>query len=76
MFRINVTKVRWNFADVLNQVAYGKEHIILQRQGKDLIALIPIEDFEALKSLLEEKKQTKVKKPKKEESTHEPIKMD
>lgn len=37
-------------ATAVNRVAFGKERIIVQRQGKQLAALVPIEDLEALEA--------------------------
>jgi prevent-host-death family protein len=52
MLNLDTTKARDEFADTLNRVAYGKEHIILQRRGKDLAAVIPIEDYHLLENYL------------------------
>ncbi|MBI2368711.1 MAG: type II toxin-antitoxin system prevent-host-death family antitoxin [Deltaproteobacteria bacterium] len=51
MARLNATKVRNDFADTLNRVAYRGERIILHRRGKDVAALIPIEDLKLLEEL-------------------------
>lgn len=44
-------KVRGNFAEILNQVAYGKERVVIERRGKELAAVIPIEDLKVLEEL-------------------------
>ena len=54
MTRIPVTGVRSGLADALNRVAYGKERILLQRRGRDVAALIPVEDFLLNERLLAE----------------------
>ena len=54
MSQIDTTKARDDFADTVNRVAYGKEHIILKRRGKELAAVIPIEDYRILERYLEE----------------------
>jgi prevent-host-death family protein len=51
MLEIGVAEIRSNLADVINRVAYGGERVILQRRGKKVMALMPIEDLELLNSL-------------------------
>ena len=54
MTRISAGKVRDNFSDTLNRVAYGGERIILQRRGKDVAVLIPIGEMRVFEKLIEE----------------------
>jgi prevent-host-death family protein len=54
MTRLNVTKAREEFPDVVNRAAYGKERTIVSRRGKDLAAVIPIEDLRLLERLARE----------------------
>jgi len=49
--RLAASKVRDDFADTLNRVAYGRERIVLRRRGKDLAALVPIEDLALIEKL-------------------------
>lgn len=51
MTRIPSGKLREDFAETVNRVAYGRERIIVHRRGKDLAALIPVEDLRVLESL-------------------------
>jgi len=51
MDKVTTADARKNFADVVNQVAYGKEPIILTRRGKELAALVSIEDLKLLQKL-------------------------
>lgn len=51
MIRIPSGKLREDFSETVNRVAYGRERIIVHRRGKDLAALIPVEDLFALESL-------------------------
>jgi prevent-host-death family protein len=51
MLEIGVAEIRSNLADVINRVAYGGERVILQRRGKKVMALMPIEDLELLNEL-------------------------
>jgi prevent-host-death family protein len=44
-------KVRQEFAETVNRVAYGGERIVLHRRGRNLAALIPLEDLALLEEL-------------------------
>ena len=48
---VSASVIRETFAEALNKAAYGKERIIIDRRGKRLAALIPIEDLERLEAL-------------------------
>jgi len=54
MRRLNISEVRSDFAETINQVSYGKERLIVERRGKDLAAIIPVEDLKLLERLIEE----------------------
>ena len=54
MTRVNVSKAREEFPDLVNRAAYGKERTIVSRRGKDLAAVIPIEDLRLLERLTRE----------------------
>lgn len=54
MTRLNVSKAREEFPDLVNRAAYGKERTIVSRRGKDLAAVIPIEDLRLLERLASE----------------------
>lgn len=51
MTRLNVSKAREEFPDVVNRAAYGKERTIVSRRGKDLAAVVPMEDLRLLERL-------------------------
>jgi len=51
MTRVKASKARINFATTLNRVAYGKNRVVLHRRGKDLAAIVPMEDLELLQKL-------------------------
>lgn len=48
---IGTTKARSDFAEIVNRVAYGRERIVLERRGKRIVALVPIEDLDLLEAL-------------------------
>jgi len=51
--RISSSKVRDEFSEALNRVAYQGSRIVLNRRGKDVAALVPIEDLKLLEELEE-----------------------
>lgn len=51
MTRLASGKVRQEFSETINRVAYGRERIILRRRGRDLAAVIPLEDLMLLEEL-------------------------
>ncbi len=42
---ISTSDARNQFGDLINRVAYGREHIVLTRRGKELVAIIPAEEL-------------------------------
>ncbi len=48
MTKLAASQARDAFADTLNRVAYRGERIVLRRRGKDLAAIIPIEDLKLI----------------------------
>jgi prevent-host-death family protein len=51
MTSMSTGKARQDFSDTLNRVAYKGERIILRRRGKDVAALVPVEDLKTLEEL-------------------------
>ena len=54
MTRMTLSEVRSNLAEAVNKVAYGGERIVLERRGRDMVAMIPMEDLALFEQLLEE----------------------
>ena len=54
MTRLNVSKARDEFPEIVNRAAYAKERTIVSRRGKDLAAVIPIDDLHLLERLAQE----------------------
>ena len=48
---IDVSAARDSMSDTINRVSYGKERIVIRRHGKNLAALVPIEDLKFLEEL-------------------------
>jgi prevent-host-death family protein len=42
---VSVADARSDLADLLNRVAYGKERLVITRHGRELAALVPVEDL-------------------------------
>ncbi len=51
MNSLSTAEARDQFSDLINRAAYGKEHIVLTRRGKVLVAIVPIEDVELLREI-------------------------
>jgi prevent-host-death family protein len=51
MARLRASKARQEFSDTLNRVVYGGERIVLARRGRDLAAIVPMEDLELIRAL-------------------------
>ena len=51
MTRLSVSKAREEFPEIVNRAAYGKERTIVSRRGKDLAAVIPMDDLRLLERL-------------------------
>ena len=51
MAHIAASKVRKDFSDTVNRVAYGRERVILRRRGKEIAAVVPMEDLQLLEAL-------------------------
>jgi prevent-host-death family protein len=54
MIRLPASQARDDFAEVLNRVAYKGDRIVLHRRGKDVAAVISIEDLKLLERLIAE----------------------
>ncbi len=48
---VTTANARKNFAEIVNKVAYGTEEIVLTRRGKEVAALISMEEFALLRKI-------------------------
>ncbi len=48
---VSTADLRRNLADLVNRVAFGKERVVLTRHGKQVCALVPIEDLSLLERM-------------------------
>ena len=53
MSAITTVKARNDFSTLINRAAFGKERIVLTRRGKEIVAVIPIEDMKRLEEIEE-----------------------
>jgi prevent-host-death family protein len=51
MSKIAVIDARKDLAEVLNRAAYGKERVVLTRRGKDVAAIVPMDDLNILEAI-------------------------
>jgi prevent-host-death family protein len=51
MTKMPVSKVRNDFSEIINIVSYRGDRVVLQRRGKDVAAVVPLEDLELLEAL-------------------------
>ncbi len=52
MVRVTATEARKHFSDTLNRVSYRGERIVVYRRGgKDVAAVVPMEDLELLRKI-------------------------
>lgn len=55
MPRFTTVEARERFADIINRVAYGKDRVVLTRRGKQVAAVVPIEDLKVLQQMENDK---------------------
>ena len=46
--RMGVAEVKRRFADVIGQVVHGGKRIIVERRGRPVVAIVPLDDSDAL----------------------------
>jgi prevent-host-death family protein len=51
METLNTTDAREKLAEVLNRVAYAKDRVRITRRGREIAAVVPIEDLELIERL-------------------------
>lgn len=43
---VTVADARSGLAELLNRVAYGKERLVITRHGREIAAIVPVEDLQ------------------------------
>jgi len=51
---LSTTRARRELAELVNRVAYSGERIVLERRGKNVMALVSVEDLELLERIEDE----------------------
>jgi prevent-host-death family protein len=51
MAHLPSSKAREGFADTINRVLFGKERVVLRRRGKEVAAVVSMEDLRLLEDL-------------------------
>lgn len=51
MAQVSTVEARKQISEIINRAAFGKERMILTRRGKELVAVVPIEDVKLLEAL-------------------------
>jgi prevent-host-death family protein len=51
MTKVTTAEARNEFSEIINRASFGKERIVLTRRGKELAAVVPMEDLELLERL-------------------------
>src|SRR5258708_32675160 len=52
--KMEATKVRRNFAEEMSKVAFGKQRLGIERNGKPLVAVVPMEELALLEEYVEQ----------------------
>lgn len=58
MKQVSTAEARKNMAELVNRAAYGGERFVVTRHGKELVAIVPVEDatlLARLRGLLEKR---------------------
>lgn len=51
MESVSTAEARRQLAELLNRSAYGKERFVVTRHGKEMVAIVPVEDLDLLDRL-------------------------
>ena len=51
MGQVNTVNARAQFSEIINRAAFGKERVTLTRRGKEIVAVVPIENVKLLEAL-------------------------
>jgi prevent-host-death family protein len=51
MAQVNTVNARAQFSEIINHATFSKERVTLTRRGKEIVAVVPIEDVKLLEAL-------------------------
>jgi prevent-host-death family protein len=44
--KVDITKAKMHFSELLGQVAFGKKHILITKRGKPMARLVPADELD------------------------------
>lgn len=53
MTTISAEKARNTFSELVSHTAYSKDRVVVTRNGKKMVAIVPIEDLELLEKIID-----------------------
>lgn len=53
MTTISAEKARNTFSELVSHTAYSKDRVVVTRNGKKMVAIVPIEDLELLERIID-----------------------
>jgi PHD/YefM family antitoxin component YafN of YafNO toxin-antitoxin module len=74
MTRLTASQLREDMATAINKVAFGGERIVLQRNNKDVAALVSVEDLNLIRELEDRADLAEIRKALKEPGSNIPWK--
>jgi len=74
MVRKAASSARDDFAETINQVAYGGQRIVLHRRGRNVVAIVPMADLELLEAMEDRMDLEAARKALKERGRSTPLK--
>ena len=51
MTKVSTAKAKSQFSEMIDRVSRGKERVVLTQSGKDIVAVVPIEDVKLLEEI-------------------------
>jgi prevent-host-death family protein len=51
---VSATQAKLKFGEILADVSFGKNHVVIEKQGKGLAVIIPIDDYQDYQRLKNE----------------------
>ncbi|MFT4554476.1 MAG: prevent-host-death family protein [Chlamydiales bacterium] len=54
------SETRQELTDIINRVHYAKETFVVQKNGRDMAVIVPVEEFEKMQALKEEGKSSRI----------------
>lgn len=52
--KVSVAEAKSRFSDLIARIRFAREHFIVERRGKPVVAIIGYEEYKAIESILED----------------------